>query len=129
MTEIKSEPQYSRIEQPFGCAPPIVHCPICGQATLDTEGAGATPCQHLAFIYVGAVGEYEFTSDDYDQRTKDLDDKDLSFDSFTKFLSMAGYGNNLLALEITYGGMACGPVWYTDIFGFDYDSLAKSEES
>jgi len=129
MTEEKSKPQYARIEQPFGCEPPVVHCPICGQAALDAEGGGATPCPHLAFIYVGAASEYEFTSSDYDQRTKGLDDEDVDFDSFSEFLSKAGYGNDLLALEITYGGMACGPVWYTDIFGFDYGSLAKAEES
>ena len=35
----------------------------------------------------------------------------------------AGYGNGLLALEITYGGMACGPVWYRDVYGFDYETV------
>lgn len=32
----------------------------------------------------------------------------------------AGYGNDLLTLEITYGGMACGPGWYTDVYCFDF---------
>lgn len=129
MTEKKSKPQYSRIELPFGCEPPVVHCPICGQATLDAQGGGVTPCPHLAFIYVGETSEYEFTSADYNQRTSDLDDEDIDFDNFSELLSKAGYGNNFLALEVTYGGMACGPVWFTVIFGFDYGSLAKAEES
>lgn len=44
-----------------------------------------------------------------------------------KLLENAGYGNRLLALEITYGGMACGPVWYTDVYGFDYDTVEPEE--
>ena len=40
----------------------------------------------------------------------------------------AGYGNGLLALEITYGGMACGPVWYTDVYGFDFGMLEEGGE-
>lgn len=129
MTEESSKPQYAQIEQPFGCEPPIVHCPICGQATLDPDGDGATPCPHLAFIYVGAVNEYEYFSDDYEQRIIDLDDEDVDFDNFSEFLGKAGYGNNLLALEITYGGMGCGPVWFTDIYGFDYGTLAKEGDA
>jgi len=27
-------------------------------------------------------------------------------------LQKAGYDNFLLALEIMYGGMACGPIWF-----------------
>ena len=40
----------------------------------------------------------------------------------------AGYGNGLLALEITYGGMACGPVWYTDVYGFNFGVLEEGGE-
>jgi hypothetical protein len=32
----------------------------------------------------------------------------------------AGYKNELLILEITYGGMGHGPSWYTDLYGFDF---------
>ena len=39
----------------------------------------------------------------------------------------ARYGNGLLAREITCGGMACGPVWYTDVNGFDF-GVAEEEE-
>ena len=46
-----------------------------------------------------------------------------------KLLERIGYGNKLLALEITYGGMACGPVWYTDVYGFDYETVGDEEEA
>ena len=61
-----SEPQYANVEQPFGCEPPIVHCPICDQPLMDAEGGGATPCAHLAFIYIDAAGDYEYKSADFE---------------------------------------------------------------
>ena len=119
----KSIPQYARVEQPFGCEPPIVHCPICGQAISDDESA--TLCRHLAFVFVGAAGDFEYQSQDFASRFANVDIQDMSFDSFVNVLRQAGYGNNLLAIEITYGGMACGPVWYTDVFGFDYQTISE----
>jgi len=40
---------------------------------------------------------------------------------FDQFLDAAEYGHNLLVIDITFGGMACGPVWYNLKFGFDYE--------
>jgi len=56
-----------------------------------------------------------------------VDTENLSFETFKKVLKAAGYKNELLALEITYGGMATGPAWYTDVFGFDYGILATEK--
>ena len=119
----KAIPQYARVEQPFGCDPPIVHCPICGQAMFD-DGSVA-PCRHLAFVFVGAAGDFEYQSQDFASRCANVDIEGLYCDNLTNALQQAGYGNNLLAIEVTYGGMACGPVWYTDIFGFDYQTISK----
>lgn len=122
---------YAPFEQPFGCDPPIVHCPICGQAARkDTEDGGViTPCPHLAFIYVGMLGDYEYTSEDFARRLEGLDDEDLEeMEELREVLAAAGYGNQLLALEVTYGGMGCGPMWFTDAFGFDYSTLKADRE-
>ena len=117
-------PQIACIEQPFGCAPPIVHCPICGKASMEIvdECGTVTPCPHLAFIYVGEIGDFEFQSADCEKRFEEVDMDELDFDSFSKVLKSVGYDNKLLAIQITYGGMACGPTWYTDIFAFDYST-------
>ena len=126
----KLTPQYAQVEQPFGCEPPLVHCPICGKATLemsDEEGGEITPCLHLAFIYVGEVGEFVYKSQDFQQKTEGFDDEELEFDTFGEFLQKAEYDNKLLAIEITYGGMGSGPNWFTNVFGFDYGSLARGE--
>ena len=127
----KSIPQYAQIEQPFGCELPVVHCPICGKAThhIGEEGAEVTPCPHLAFIYIGDAGDFEYTSQDFEKSMENIDDEELTFDTFREFLQKAGYGNKLLAMEITYGGMACGPVSATDVFGFDYGTLAEENKS
>ena len=121
---------YASVQQPFGCDPPLVHCPICGQASmkLDDEGMGTvTPCQHLAFIYVGAAGEYEYQSDDFAKRLAAAEESDT--DPSEELLLTLGYGDSLLALEISYGGMGCGPMFFTDVFGFDYGTLSADEES
>ena len=127
--EKKSTPQYASVEQPFGCSPPIVHCPICGQAMLDPNGGGLTECPHLAFSYVCEIGGFEYISDQIEQRTKVTTESEVSFETFKRRLKKAGYGNQLLVLEITYGGMACGPTWSMVAYGFDYGTLAETSET
>ena len=126
-----SKPQYASVEQPFGCQPPKPHCPVCGKAVLqvDDEGlAHADPCPHLAFIFVGEAGEFEYRSPAFEKRGKGRRLYDLDLVKLRKLLERIGYSNTLLALEVTYGGMACGPVWYTDVYGFDYGMLAEGKE-
>jgi hypothetical protein len=124
-----SLPQYAGLELPFGCEMPIVHCPICGRATIevDQDVGKVTPCPHLAFIYIGEVGDFEYQSEECQRKFQELDIDDLSFENFKDVLKTAGYGNKLLALELTYGGMGCGPVWYTNVFGFDYSTLGDKK--
>ena len=78
----------------------------------------------LVFSFVGMTGEFEYQSEDFENRYLSLDNDDLSAENFPEMLKKAGYGNTLLTIEITYGGMACGRVWYTDIIGFDYKTLS-----
>jgi hypothetical protein len=117
-----SEPQYAKVEQPFGLEIPIIHCPICGKATIEIhdECGEVTPCPHLEFIYVGAAGDFEYTSEEFGQKDLDIDEEGIDFDTFKDMLHKASYDNKLLAIEVTYGGMACTPVWYTDVFGFNF---------
>jgi hypothetical protein len=124
MSTEKTLPQIAKVEQPFGIEPPTVHCPICGQAMIDD--GDINPCNHLAFIHAGAgCDDFEYQSDDFRSTDKAIDDDNgVSYETIKDILVSAGYDNKMLAIEITYGGMSCGPVWYTDIYGFDYGSLA-----
>ncbi len=143
MTE-KLTPQYATIEQPFGCDPSIVHCPICGSSTMNAETNEMQSCPHLAFIYICEISEFVYQSDDFKTKSRDWYDKEKEDDSeyneeefaqkinlsdFRQTLANMGYDNNLLAIELTSGGMACGPVYFTDVYGFDYESLSEDESS
>ncbi|MDP3091470.1 MAG: hypothetical protein Q8N04_12380 [Nitrospira sp.] len=125
----RSIPQCAEITLPIGCEPPIVHCPICGKPTLEPEGGGATPCRHVAFIYVGIAGEFEYESDEFKSKTQSIEDEEFTLFTFREFLQKSDYGNELLVLEFTSGGMACGPVRRTDVFGFDYGTLEQPHDS
>jgi len=124
-----SIPQCAEITLPFGCEPPIVHCPICGQPILDPEDGGVSPCRHVAFIYVSMAGGFQYESDEFKRRTTSIEDEDFTLDTYREFLQKSDYRNELLVLEFTYGGMACGPVQYTDVYGFDYGTLEQPQDS
>lgn len=128
MSTTSSRIGYAAITQPFGCAAPIVHCPICGQAVIEvTDGVGEVrACAHLAFVYIGAVCEFEYQSPAFEARTARK--QTPAPENLKRWLKSAGYGGELLALEISYGGMACGPVWHTDVYGFDWSTVDEAEE-
>jgi len=126
-----SNVNYAKIEQPPGSEFPNVHCPICGQATMlvDEEGYGSNnPCKHLAFIFVNESREFEFITDEFKEKLDKLEveeneeryDSGLHHSSFPLILEDMGYSNKFLTLEITHGS---GPVWFTDVFGFDYKKM------
>ena len=119
-----NSPQYAMIEQPLGTDPQQVYCPICGNAAVDKDGE-AGKCPHLAFVYPGLAAEFIYESAKFQQNTASLDKSEVTFETFREFLKSAGYGKRLLAIEVTYSGLACGPVRYTDIYGFDYDTLSN----
>ena len=121
-----SKPQYARVEQPFGCDYTTIHCPICGKAPNDEEGdpeAEFTPCKHLAFLYSTETGKIEYCTDDFKKRTGALENE-LSICDFEEYLKKAGYDNKLLIIEFTQGGMACGPAYTTEVYGFDFGAIA-----
>ncbi len=124
-----SKPQYAAVEYPLLQNEfPTVHCPICGQGThhLNKDGdIGMTPCPHLAFIFICEPSSFAYKTDEFSQRIKGKKLDNLSFENFKKFLQRLGYDNKMLALEITHGGLADngGPIWFTDIFGFDYSVI------
>ena len=126
-----SKINYATIEQPQGSDFPTVHCPICGQPTIvkDEEGYGEmNACKHLAFIFTGASQDFEYITDEFQETldTLEVEENEERYDSgfhhssFPLILEDMGYGNKFLALEITHGS---GPVWFTDVFGFDYSKM------
>ena len=122
-----SSPHYVEIGQLITCDPEEVYCPICGQK-LVKEGKEVTsviPCKHLAFFYLPSVDAFEYKSDDFAKRIEPIEIDELDYDNFKEFLIEAGYDNSMLALELTYGGIACGPVSFTIVVGYDYSTIAS----
>ena len=118
-------PQYAVIEQPSGGQIPVIHCPICGTpANIWDDEYDSDVCPHLAFIYLFSSGEFGYLTPKFEQRIEVIKDEKLRFDNFQECLKKAGYDNKLLALEITYGGMGTGLSWNTDVYGFDFETLA-----
>lgn len=141
---------YVAVEQPFGVEPPCVCCPLCGQAqyVVEDDEQVETPCAHLAFVFGGDEDEFIYASDDFaarleqfyarlqhdfatlESRDSDAYEDASSFyrDLFPQRLAEMGYGQQLLALRITYGGMTeDGPVWFSDVYGFDYATLNQDD--
>lgn len=121
-TSSKNNVGYVKVEQPFGVQAPNIHCPICGQAAANEDGDN--PCPHVSFIFYGVIGDFAYMSDDFESSWQTIDNDEIDFITFPELLSQAGYGNNFLALEISYGGMHHGEKsWYTDVYGFNFDAL------
>ena len=119
-------PQYASIETPFGCSPPDVRCPICGVSVYQDadEDGNVAYCRHLAFHYSCDCSEFLHASDRFTAVTREIEAEELRYSDIKEKLTTAGFGNELLILEITCSGMACGPVSSTEIMGFDYQSIA-----
>jgi len=88
----------------------------------DINGDG-NECDHLAFIFNGVIRQFTYQSSDFQKRINNIKDDDLFHDNFIGYLEEAGYDNNLLALEITFGGLGHGPNWNSIICGYDYGTL------
>jgi len=94
------------------------------------NGYELNSCKHLTFIFVGEsdvreTSEFTYMSEDLKKRSEGNTAEGI--DNFKEFLAKAGYGNELLALEITYSGMACGPVSFTDVYGFDFNTIEEDD--
>jgi hypothetical protein len=127
----KKLPQYAAVKQTFGCDPAVVHCPICGESAyrVDSKGKQRPPCHHLAFIYVGEVGEFVYRSMGFENKFRNVDINEVSFESFPALLEKAGYDNQMLAIEVAYGAMVDGKAhWYKDVYGYDYNSIKPCKD-
>ncbi|MDD2716778.1 MAG: hypothetical protein PHW04_12870 [Candidatus Wallbacteria bacterium] len=121
------QPQFVEIEQPFENGPPAVHCPVCGKSIAGDRKERVKPshCCHLVFIFDGGTGGFGYMSADFRKRVDSMDLDKHQDDSFQEFLKNAGYGNQLLAMQITYGISGRNAAWHTDVYGFDFSVPVK----
>jgi len=116
----------AKIEQPFGQSPPRVHCPVCGNKII-VEG-DIVPCDHLLYFFITACGEFIYQRDDVKVHIENVYDEDGDIEDISGTILKKLKKPSALALEITYGGMACGPIWDTDYVGFDFEVIDPEPE-
>ena len=71
--------------------------------TFDLEARKVTACPHLAFVYIGYVGDFEYQSGVFQGKWQDVNVgvEEFKFDNFNQYLQQAGYDNKLLAPVVT----------------------------
>lgn len=100
-----------------------VICPICNQVVLDYETSENNPCEHVMLIYTDALNdEFVYESEEMTDVANEMiaeyekRDGDDSLD-----ILMEEYASNradIMILEMTTSGMACGPCSNTDYIMF-----------
>jgi len=88
-------------------------CPVCGSPQED-ELQVLQPCKHLACVYDQEAQQFTFKSDDFKQRLA-TSKTSLSDELDTHVLAQLGYGDELLALDLTRAGC-----WSRELFAFDF---------
>jgi len=129
MTENKTYPARATMTSPFGKDTPVLYCPICGKQviTQDKEGMqDIEACPHLVFATVDGISDEWYACEDYAKRKGEHPDLDsLDAENIVDFLSILGYDESMLVIELVGNGMACGPVSVSVMLGFDLDAESR----
>jgi hypothetical protein len=89
-------------------------CPATGQQILFEDDFVPSPAQKFCYV----EGYFEYADDETKGILKSIgltidDDNYLDWDDFERFLKELDGYNNYVLFELTYSGMACGPVSMT----------------
>jgi hypothetical protein len=116
---------------PFGVYLGDLFCPFCGAKVLAGDGEELPPCPHLAFIYLGDIDDFMFSTPPIEEAVDEAYSKALDEHSDLDKLALA---DSLLPkkLGVTMvfhtSGMGCGPVSSTIALGFAFrPDLARSQ--
>jgi len=115
---------YATVETEFGHRFEL-HCPACGHPAWN--GEIETDCPHLAFVHSGDLAEFVKTSPEFETllalHVPDADSEAVDAETVREQLEEMGLGAGWLVLEVRTSGMACGPVFTTDVYGFHLDAV------
>ena len=100
------------VYQPASVA--ALFCPICGTPQEDNLQV-LKPCKHLVCVYDQEAQEFTFQSDDFKQRFA-MTNASINDELDSHVLAQLGYGDELLALDLTRAGC-----WSRELFAFDFD--------
>lgn len=108
--------QVVKLEFPFGVEFDEFFCPACGAALMDRDQFAGHPCPHLAFAYIDEAGEFAYVSPRLGAAAARADEDD---DDPVATLAAKLPAGTSVVFELTTGGMGCGPVWSTVVFGIE----------
>jgi hypothetical protein len=91
-----------------------LYCPSCGTPQEDDLQV-LQPCKHLVCVYDQEAQEFTFQSDGFKQRLA-MSNASISDELDTHVLAQLGYGDELLALDLTRAGC-----WSRELFAFNFD--------
>jgi hypothetical protein len=89
-------------------------CPSCGTPQEDNLQV-LQPCKHLVCVYDQEAQEFTFQSDDFKQRLA-MSNASINDELDYRVLAQLGYGDELLALDLTRAGC-----WSRELFAFDFN--------
>ena len=112
-----------------------IPCPVCQHhASILNEEEGSQqfkPCEHLVFVYLPEVGDYEYQLESWLKATEsmDLEDYDSYEEHFERLHKKSKFSQSLHIIENESGGMACGPGSFTEIYAYAVEeSLDKDSQ-
>lgn len=117
----------TKIEWPFGAANARLFCPFCGKKAWP-QVSRPRPCAHLRFVYSTTAGAFEWLAKDLRAKREELEASPPVGNRIgAKLARTLGLENRsqAVAFEVTTGGLACGPVWFTSCVLFDLRAKAK----
>ena len=119
----KKEVQRVKLELGLGGEVPDYHCPRCGKKFLTGEGVDS--CPHLCYFFTDMVGEFMYVAKELGEaKYPEHGDEDEEWDPTSimrnEVVTQSTNSDAIVEFTVSHGGMACGPVFCTDIFCIDY---------
>jgi hypothetical protein len=120
MTE-RTRPQFITFNSGADSDPATIHCPFCGLAPVftDENSEGENFCPHLAFTHTGSFNHFVYFSGSFSDKTGESGNDEIGSGDLVDWLEKIGYGNEMIVMQVSHHGMACGPMFCEDSYGFE----------
>ena len=119
--------QMLEIDWGLGADAPKIFCPVCGELE-DPENTDY--CTHVTFVYLPGYDEFDYVADSFTtvvdelRSTHDAQSDEDDATVLALLEKLPSTGTNFI-LQLSSGGMACGPTGFTAIYGFNLANGAE----
>ena len=93
-------------------------CPVCDKKLVTEDEGTHELCEHVLFVYLDAIGEFESSSSEIDAlvekiRKEKSDPDDGYYDGDIMEDLLEALPENVTIHQMTGHGIACGPISFT----------------